>query len=83
MPLRPSGAGYEELRTGKDESTHPPITRETTRIPLRNRGWVQIFIVIFISLIFSGIGAAVGRRYATMERKFGLLGMLCAKLVIE
>ncbi|KAF7868669.1 hypothetical protein EAF04_005199 [Stromatinia cepivora] len=79
LPLSPrSPAGYEELRAGKDEvdtqnNKHAAITRESIRTPLRNKGWVQILIVMFLSLMSFGVGAAVGRRYPRMERKLGLL----------
>ncbi|TGO64536.1 hypothetical protein BOTNAR_0087g00170 [Botryotinia narcissicola] len=82
MPRSP--AGYEEIRPGKKglntyndsdkNDNHMPIRRgETSRTPLRNRGWVQIFIVAFLSLIFFGVGTAVGRRFPKEERKWGLL----------
>ncbi|CCD50389.1 hypothetical protein BofuT4_P090760.1 [Botrytis cinerea T4] len=83
MPRGP--AGYEEIRPGKkgfatysdghENDTHMPINREgeTSRIPLRNRGWVQILVLAFLSLVFLGMGIAVGGRVPREERKWGLL----------
>lgn len=80
MPRTSSSAGYEELRTGKDEvGTHSRanMDRETRRIPLRNRGWVQIVMMVVISVVFFGIGVGADRRHSRIERKLGLLGELC------
>lgn len=85
MPRSP--AGYEEIRPGRKgfhtyndsdkHDAHLPIKRgETSRSPLRNRGWVQTLIVVFSSLIFFGMGTAVGRRFPRGERKWGMLGKL-------
>ncbi|THV45503.1 hypothetical protein BGAL_0481g00040 [Botrytis galanthina] len=82
MPRSP--AGYEEIRPGRKgfhtyndsdkHDAHLPIKKgETSRTPLRNRGWVQILIVLFLSLIFFGMGTAVGRRFPRGERKWGML----------
>ncbi|TGO25447.1 hypothetical protein BPAE_0080g00390 [Botrytis paeoniae] len=83
MPRSP--AGYEKIRPGKkgfntyndsdENDTRMPIKREgkTSRIPLRNRGWVQILIVAFLSLVFFGMGTALGRRFPRGEGRLGLL----------
>ncbi|TEY77425.1 hypothetical protein BOTCAL_0055g00330 [Botryotinia calthae] len=83
MPRGP--AGYEEIRPGKqgfatyhdghENDTHMPINREgeMSRIPLRNRGWVQILVLGFLSLVFLGMGIVVGGRVPGEERRWGLL----------
>ncbi|QSZ29866.1 hypothetical protein DSL72_004384 [Monilinia vaccinii-corymbosi] len=76
MPRTLSKAGYEELRPGKDEAgshSHTAIDRETSRGPLRNRGWVQIVVLVVVSVLFLGIGVGAGRVHSRMERRLGLL----------
>lgn len=81
MPRKESSAGYEELRRGKEEGdaanvvdTHVLMSLKTGRVPLRNRGWVQVLVVMVVAVVFFGVGTVAGRRFPRLERRLGLLG---------